>query len=129
MEYEFLVTPIGKPRMTQRDKWLNPPRKEVLNYRLGKKGMEAFALMTKFSLGNTLDCVFHIPMPESWSGKKKERMALTPHESKPDLDNILKFVLDTLLPEGDQKVHTITARKIWDYEGKIIFKDNADNEQ
>ena len=53
--------------------------------------------------------------------QKKERMALTPHQSKPDLDNILKFVMDVLLPQSDSNVHTIIAKKIWDFEGKIIF--------
>lgn len=121
MEYEFNLTPIGKPRMTQRDKWLNPPREAILKYRLSKQAMETYAMMTKFSLKDKLECTFHLPMPESWSGKKKERMALTPHQSKPDLDNILKFVMDTLLPQSDSNVHTIIAKKVWDYEGKIIF--------
>tara|TARA_R110000868_G_scaffold4085_6_gene24897 strand:- start:1276 stop:1659 length:384 start_codon:yes stop_codon:yes gene_type:complete len=121
MEYEFNLTPIGKPRMTQRDKWLNPPREAILKYRLSKQAMETYAMMTKFSLKDKLECVFHLPMPESWSGKKKERMALTPHQSKPDLDNILKFVMDVLLPQSDSNVHTIIAKKIWDFEGKIIF--------
>jgi Holliday junction resolvase RusA-like endonuclease len=65
-------------------------------------------------------------MPESWSNKKKISMCGTPHKNKPDLDNILKFIMDTLLPDGDQNVHTIVARKIWDYEGKIVFRDAND---
>jgi len=124
MEYEFNLTPIGKPRMTQRDKWLNPPREAILKYRLSKQAMETYAMMTKFSLKDKLECIFHLPMPKSWSNKKKERMALTPHQSKPDLDNILKFVMDTLLPQSDSNVHTIIAKKIWDFEGKIIFIEN-----
>jgi hypothetical protein len=50
MEYEFGVTPMGKPRMTQRDKWLNPPRVPITKYRLVKQGIEAYALMHKFVL-------------------------------------------------------------------------------
>ena len=50
MEYEFLVTPIGKPRMTQRDKWLKPPREAVLKYRLHKKAMEDYSMITNFKL-------------------------------------------------------------------------------
>lgn len=121
MEYEFNLNPIGKPRMTQRDKWLNPPREAILKYRLSKQAMETYAMITKFSLKDKLECIFHLPMPESWSKKKKESMALTPHQSKPDIDNILKFVMDVLLPQSDSNVHTIIAKKIWDFEGKIIF--------
>ena len=72
MEYEFNLTPIGKPRMTQRDKWLNPPREAILKYRLSKQAMETYAMMTKFSLKDKLECIFYLPMPESWSNKKKK---------------------------------------------------------
>ena len=50
-----------------------------------------------------------------------------PHRQKPDLDNILKFLMDSLLPEGgDEVVHTIHARKIWGEEGKIIITTDSD---
>ena len=90
--------------------------------------MEDYAMITKFKLTEILDVDFYIPMPESWSKKKKESMCGKPHQNKPDLDNILKFIMDTLLPEGDQNVHTIVAKKLWDYEGKIIFRDANDQQ-
>lgn len=126
MEYEFNINPIGKPRMTQRDKWLNPPRKPVLMYRLAKHGMEAYSLQNGFKLKETVKVKFVLPMPESWSGKKKERTNGLPHQSKPDLDNLLKFIMDALLPESDQLVHTIEATKVWGHEGKIIFYENEE---
>lgn len=47
-----------------------------------------------------------------------------PHLVKPDLDNIIKFVQDSLKPEGDQSIHTIVANKIWGREGKIILRQH-----
>ena len=44
--------------------------------------------------------------------------------NKPDLDNIIKFVQDSLKPEGDQMIHTIVANKIWGEEGKIILRQH-----
>jgi Holliday junction resolvase RusA-like endonuclease len=126
MEYEFNINPIGKPRMTQRDKWLNPPRKPILMYRLAKHGMEAYALQHNYTLGEVINVKFVLPMPDSWSGKKKERTNGQPHQSKPDIDNLLKFIMDALLPNGDQLVHTVTATKVWGYEGKIIFYEERE---
>jgi Holliday junction resolvase RusA-like endonuclease len=51
-----------------------------------------------------------------------------PHRQKPDLDNILKFLMDSLLPNGgDEVVHTINARKIWGEYGKILIETKNDS--
>jgi Holliday junction resolvase RusA-like endonuclease len=121
MEYEFLVNPIGKPRMTQRDKWLNPPRPEVLRYRLAKEAVCFFSQATNFQCTPVLDITFVVSMSESWSKKKKALHDGQPHQQKPDIDNLLKFLLDTLLPNGDEFVHEVKLRKVWGYEGKIII--------
>lgn len=71
MDYEFNLIPIGKPRMTQRDKWLNPPRPEILKLRLSKHAIQTYALIENFVLGETLDSTFILPMPNSWSKKRK----------------------------------------------------------
>jgi Holliday junction resolvase RusA-like endonuclease len=129
MEYEFRINPIGKPRMTQRDKWLNPPRKEVLRYRLAKDAVEYFSQANNFVCTDILSVDFYITMPESWSKKKKAMMDNKPHQQKPDIDNLIKFLLDTLLPNGDEGIHTITARKLWAYEGTIIINTTDENQE
>jgi len=122
MEYEFLITPIGKPRMTQRDKWLNPPRKCITKYRLAKHGIQFYANEQNFTLPEIINVTFVLPITPSWSKKKKVAMLGQPHRQKPDLDNILKFLMDSLLPEGgDEVVHTICAKKIWGEEGRVII--------
>ena len=77
--------------MTQRDKWLNPPRPEILKYRLSKHAIQTYALMNNFHLGEILDATFILPMPKTWSKKKKKLMETTPHHVKPDLDNMIKI--------------------------------------
>ena len=129
MEYEFGVTPMGKPRMTQRDKWLNPPRVPITKYRLVKQGIEAYALMHKFVLKDEVNVIFVMPMPSSWSNKKRLTMNGKPHQIKPDIDNMLKAVFDVLCPQGDQMIHSVVAKKIWGDEGKIIFIDNDDEQK
>ena len=129
MEYEFLINPMGKPRMTQRDKWLNPPRVPILKHRIAKQGMQTYALMNKCILQEKFKITFVLAMPNSWSKKKKALMDGEAHRQKPDIDNLLKFVLDALLPEGDECVHEICAKKIWGYEGKITIEQHDNTEE
>lgn len=48
----------------------------------------------------------------SWSGKERERMMGTFKDTKPDVDNIQKGVLDCLF-EQDQLLVRVMAEKIW----------------
>jgi hypothetical protein len=103
MEYEFRINPIGKPRMTQRDKWLNPPRKEVLRYRLAKDAVEYFSQANNFVCTDILSVDFYITMPESWSKKKKAMMETQPHQHKPVIDNLINFLLDINIREIERE--------------------------
>ena len=46
-------------------------------------------------------------------------MNFTPHQSKPDIDNLCKQIMDSL-SNSDQTVYRIIATKYWSFEGKII---------
>lgn len=69
-------------------------------------------------LGETIHVVFHIPMPKSWSAKKRKTMRGMPHQQRPDIDNILKGLMDAVLPE-DSHVHGVVAYKTWADTGAI----------
>ena len=56
---------------------------------------------------------FFIPVPASWSKKKKKQHHGMLHQSKPDLDNLLKAASDCLVEAGiidDSKCEHIEAR-------------------
>lgn len=55
---------------------------------------------------------FYIPCPKSWSQKKKRQYHNTLHQSKPDLDNLLKSFGDSLLSE-DKYIAHIELTKRW----------------
>jgi Holliday junction resolvase RusA-like endonuclease len=99
--------------MTQADKWKKRPA--VLKYR-------AFADECRLRMqGVVLDnsrIVFHVPMPQSWSKKKKVEMNTRPHRSRPDLDNYAKAIFDALYSE-DSHIADICLSKRWSYEGGI----------
>lgn len=116
MTRTFDVTPMGKPRMTQRDKWQQRP--VVLRYRALCDEIRAQA--TGFTVADALALHFTLPMPKSWSKKKRLALVGQPHQSKPDVDNLVKAVLDALLPD-DSRVHTVHATKTWGESGSITI--------
>ena len=73
-----------------------------------------------FELKNYLDAVYCIPMPDSWSIKKKEKMNGLPCLVKPDLDNITKGVKDSL-KSNDSDIWYEKAEKRWAYTGCIVI--------
>ena len=106
------INPVPKPRMTQRDKWAERPC--VMKYWAFKE--ELLLKAGRFRLGDRLDIIFYIKMPESWSKKKKVRLDNMPHQQVPDIDNFVKAVLDAFKKE-DCTVWDERGRKFWVNEG------------
>lgn len=119
--YTFLINPIGKPRMTRRDKWAKRPC--VMRYRAWKDEMWALEKLSGLNLRKAtpveVEVIALFPMPQSWSTKKRYEMKGAPHRQKPDADNVLKAVLDALWPNDDQKIAGTSCRKRWAEAGSI----------
>lgn len=111
----YNIRPVPKPRMTRSDKWKKPMRPNVSRY---------FAFKDECRLKNVevpesgARVIFYMPMPKSWSKKKKTEYVLTPHRQVPDVDNLCKALLDALFGD-DSHVYDIRVSKYWDYEGSI----------
>mgnify|MGYP003402255683 FL=1 len=127
--YAFDVVPMGKPRMTQSDKWKTDPnhpdpnkrkREVVHRYHQLQNIIREQADKMGFVLKKTFEAVFFVPIPESFSGKKKKELVGMPCEERPDIDNYVKFFLDTMAKE-DKSVWYIKAEKRWAYYGSIII--------
>lgn len=114
------ITPIPKPRMTRRDQWM--VRDCVKKYWGYKDCLKLESLDQKFVLGNNIRMFFVIPMARTWSKKRKLETDKTRHQNKPDIDNLVKAVMDSL-KEKDETVHTIFASKSWGYEGSISIEN------
>ena len=111
------IDPMPKPRMTQSDRWRKRPA--VLKYFAWCDELRLLCAREKFSLGESLRVTFIIPMPESWSEKKKKKMDFTFHRQKPDLDNLIKSVQDALLGDDSKICEYRYCAKVWGYEGQI----------
>lgn len=106
------VTPLSKPRMTRRDKWKQRPC--VMRYREYKDQIRPYAT----DLTIPVKVVFLLPMPQSWSKKKRAEHDNQLHRAKPDADNLLKGLMDAWL-EQDQEVASVWVEKRWAYNGGI----------
>lgn len=60
---------------------------------------------------------FHIRVPKSWTKKQKLEAHGQYHQSKPDIDNLVKGFLDAF-GEDDKHVAVIHAGKYWCVEGE-----------
>lgn len=108
--------PVGKPRMTRRDKWKQRPC--VLRYREWADRLRASAgLKGKVLLRHPMRLSFtaYFEMPKSWSKRKRAEHEGQPHLQKADSDNVLKAILDALF-ENDQFVYGGAFEKFWEDE-------------
>lgn len=117
--------PMGKPRMTRRDKWAK--RDCVVRYREWADRLRAAAgkvppaeRVVELSWKATFE------PPQSWSKKRRVASIGQLHRSKPDRDNVDKAILDALYPKGDSGIARGTIEKRWGWEDgleiKIVFE-------
>ena len=117
MSIELEIVPVPKPRMTRADRWKKRPC--VVRYFEYKDKL--LELASGYKPGGEISLTFIMPMPKSWSKKKKDNMNHEPHQSRPDLDNLLKGWQDCLCEE-DSHIHTYKyVNKIWGRKGLIII--------
>jgi Holliday junction resolvase RusA-like endonuclease len=118
-EIAINITPIPKPRMVRSDTWKKRPI--VLTYWAFKDELVLKANSVKLKLEPEVNIVFILPMPPSWSKKKKLEMDGKPHQQTPDGDNLVKAAFDCLCDQ-DNFIWKVAYEKRWGKEGKIIFK-------
>ncbi len=114
------ITPVSCPRQNRADRWKKRP--VVIKYRRYSDELRQACLAADFVLGEAIYMEFHFPMPQSWSKKKQALMLGKPKKSRPDTDNVVKGIQDSLLPE-DSKVWHIEAKKFWAETGFIILEN------
>ena len=82
--------------------------KRKLKIEANKVGLHSFPLQNIW-------IKFFIPMPKSWSKKKKNQHCFELHSVRPDIDNYSKGLFDSLLKE-DNFISDFRASKFW-YDG------------
>ncbi len=72
-----------------------------------------------------LNVVFHMPIPSSWSKRKQEGHEGLPHISKPDKDNLDKFLYDCMsgiVYADDRQIWRDTSKKIYSEDPRTVVK-------
>lgn len=88
-------------------------KRRLERYNLYKQELWLKAREAEFELPDGLfRVVFYIPVPASWSLKKKAAQHMKPHQSKPDTDNLIKAFFDALRKE-DKAIWDHRATKLW----------------
>ena len=117
------IAPVSKPRMTRADRWKK--RQSVLKFFAFRDAIRQSSAWKTLELldMDSFKIVFHVPMPKSWSKKKKILHNGKPHNQTPDLDNFLKAWKDSVFSE-DSVVWRVHACKLWTSgPGHIIVRD------
>lgn len=120
------VTPLTSVRTTQNDKiFFRIPREKlrpaglkrlirIEKYNNYKVELLAESKRKRFNFPPEGLCIkFFIPVPKSWTNKKKKLFHGKLHQSKPDLKNLLSAFEDGLLGEDKYIAHYGSMEKRW----------------
>ncbi|CEG29593.1 RusA family crossover junction endodeoxyribonuclease [Bacillus sp. B-jedd] len=118
------IEPMGAVRMTQRGKFTSRSALKYLGYKdFIKLHVKNGAKGTFFTDGPIeVTITFHMPIPASWSKKRRAAAAGIYHIKKPDADNLVKGVFDSLngiIWKDDNQVAKVTATKLYGKTPKI----------
>lgn len=114
MKCRILINPMGAVRMTQKGKWKNARAQRYLDYKneIGWQLKKHYKEPTLTAIGVKIK--FYMPIPESWSNKKKCEHTGKPHIKKPDIDNLIKGIFDSangIVWQDDKQVVACEATK------------------
>ena len=115
-KFVFDVVPVAAPRMNHADRWKKRPC--VQRYFAYRDQVRAMAEEQGFTLPERFYLWFQMPMPKSWSQRKKRMMFGEPCRSKPDADNLAKGFFDCF--GEDKHVWSVQLTKTWHDKGGIV---------
>lgn len=114
----YQITPVPAPRQVRSDMW--KPRPMVVRYRSFKDACRKAGVF----IPDSPVVIFELPMPKSWSKKKRNDMRGQVHTQKPDIDNLIKALFDAVFKD-DSHIAAVFAVKRWAEEGSITVNRMA----
>lgn len=88
-------------------------KRRLQKYNAYKKDVRAYCEINEINVPDSgAHIIFYIPVPQSWRPSKKSLHHLKPHQSKPDLDNLIKALKDAVMSE-DKSVWDYHLSKLW----------------
>jgi Holliday junction resolvase RusA-like endonuclease len=124
-KYILNITPQTNVRATQGDKiFFRIPREKLRpaglsrllrleKYNDYKSSLLALVKQQRFTMPEqNVHMIFYIPVPKTWKEYKKNEMHMKLHQQKPDIDNLVKAVFDSIFTE-DKYIADFRATKRW----------------
>jgi Holliday junction resolvase RusA-like endonuclease len=124
-KYILNITPQTNVRATQGDKiFFRIPREKLRpaglsrllrleKYNDYKSSLSALVKQQRFTIPEqNVHMIFYIPVPKTWKEYKKNEMHMKLHQQKPDIDNLVKAVFDSIFTE-DKYIADFRATKRW----------------
>ena len=111
-------TPCGKgrPRFTKTGHTYTPGKTADYENKIASEAKWRMLGLEPIRLPVAIEINAFFEIPASWSKKRTAEALDMPHVSKPDMDNIVKLVLDALngiVYRDDSQVYSITASKFY----------------
>lgn len=134
MEFVFKKTPVAqkRPRFGE-GRVFNPQRKIKTNLKWDAAAqMRSQRAEMVLESPVSLNMSVYVPLPNSWSQKRKNELLDKPVTTKPDLDNYLKFYLDVLngiAYKDDKQVAEVFCQKLYGKEAcvKVQISEKTDS--
>lgn len=130
MHYALNIEPMGAVRMTNRGKFVKGNAQRYLSY----KKQIAWQLSAQhkgqpITTACRVNIIFCMPIPASYSKKKKAELPGRPHDKKPDIDNLIKGAFDAangIIWADDNRVIEVKALKVYAEQPGIILEVTED---
>ena len=115
-------TPLARHRTTKTHTFYDPQKNAKLIHGITiRTQFESQGFFSPFLKPLTLEASFFMEIP---AYKKKLLLHTEPHFSKPDLDNLLKFICDicnTIVYHDDAQIYLIHTTKYYDKKPRTEF--------
>lgn len=132
IKIEIHLPPMAspRPRFSKRGNFVQTYMPSA--YTEYKRAIRAFTPKLLLEEALKVDVIFVMPIPQSLSKKKRESLDGEYHTKKPDIDNLLKTVLDAcngIVWIDDNVVCNIHARKVYGLEPCTKIEITTINEE
>lgn len=110
------IKPMGAVRTTQKQKWMDERAKRYFTYKLEIAHIAKQTFKQPSEKPILADVTFYLPIPANGRSKKKKVYPGDFHQVKPDLDNLIKGVFDSLNGiswKDDNQVCEFYCRKLY----------------
>lgn len=125
------ITPVAtpRPRVTKFATYYPP---KYTHYKKALKLLIRCSRKKHLEGAVALKVCFFMPIPKSTPKKKCKALENQPHLKKPDIDNVLKGLLDAMnneLFDDDSQVYEVSAVKLYSANPRIEFELISDPEK